>query len=477
MSYAVATAILIVLVLSLFDPRLALVAGTGLVLGLVASALWARAQRFARFSSWFPRAFRALRRVRPRLSALVVGVPLLLAFEICVVVFYNEYRDGLDVASGASFAGTCLVLGAGTWWLIRTQRQRREQKVGWPRRIWRVVRDVLLLLIVILDSLVLAGLWWQVAENSDVLAVAVVVLVDGGVVGGIISRRFIWMRDVPTRLPPTTNPWTKVLRRLSALVGVLLLLAAMLGVFMAVQVLSPYSPTMGNGGDGDVGPTFLAPRYEGTGVYRNDGWNLTDRIVFEQDTLTPLEEREVTASLVPQLRAQGWSPQRISATRVFVRTRRESAKARWFPATTSRQLQITMPAAITLPDGSELPFTPGEQSRLMLTTAPYVVGHTGPSASREVISGREVLRINLDPIPGEPADVQVQILSPLFRNTLGATLAGLSFGGAVKWIVLLGAAVGAEQIKQIILVPLTRLLRRFRVPSGEEASPSSQRRP
>jgi hypothetical protein len=134
-----------------------------------------------------------------------------------------------------------------------------------------------------------------------------------------------------------------------------------------------------------------------------------------------------------------------------------------------------MPTTIFL-YGSKVRFEIGAQSGLTLKTAPHVVGVSVPAARREASSGRDVLHIDLDPPPGDEGDVETRLLSPLFRNEVGVMLAGLTVGKAVKWLVLLGAAVGAEQAKEILLDRLRRLLRRLHLPGAESSPPSRRRR-
>jgi hypothetical protein len=78
--------------------------------------------------------------------------------------------------------------------------------------------------------------------------------------------------------------------------------------------------------------------------------------------------------------------------------------------------------------------------------------------------GRETLDIQLEPIIGEQAEVQVQLLSPPFRNEVGVTLATFTLGGALKWLILVAAAVAADEIKRLLVLPLRHLQRLLRVP-------------
>jgi hypothetical protein len=201
------------------------------------------------------------------------------------------------------------------------------------------------------------------------------------------------------------------------------------------------------------------PRYEGTATYRGAGWEVTDRVLFDQESLLPirriaglpgrpLNESDTIALLVDRLGRQGWSATQVGANTVFARARHVRAGARLFPLSTLRHLPVTPPNTITLGEGRQVSFAPGERSQLILTTGAHVVGITAPAGERSATPTGETFRIDLDaPGVGQRVDVQMQLLSPLMRNELGALVGKLTAGELAKWLVVVIAAICADEIK------------------------------
>lgn len=221
-------------------------------------------------------------------------------------------------------------------------------------------------------------------------------------------------------------------------------------------------------------PVVAVPRYEGTATYRDGGWDVTDRIVFDGDSLNPvrrlaglpgrpLSESDGIGLLVDRLGRQGWSASQIGANTAFTRPRQVQAAARLFPLSTLRRLPVVPPSTIALPNGRQLSFAPGERSQLTLTTGAHVVGITSPGGLRIATATGETFQIDLTAPIGEQVDVQTQLLSPLIRNEAGAMLGRLSAGEVVKWLILAIAAVFADEIKQLLRDLLHRLRRRPRL--------------
>lgn len=222
-------------------------------------------------------------------------------------------------------------------------------------------------------------------------------------------------------------------------------------------------------------PVVAVPRYEGMATYRDGGWNVTDRIVFDSDSLIPvrrlaglpgrpLTESNTIALLVDRLGGQGWLASQIGANTIFTHSRHVRAAARLFPLSTLRRLPVVPPSTVTLAKGRQLSFAPGERSQLILTTGAHVVGITAPAGVWSATATGETFQIDLGVPVGEQVDVQVQMLSPLMRNELGAALGRLTAGELVKWLVLLIAAICAEEIKQFLRELVHRL--RIRLPLG-----------
>jgi len=258
-------------------------------------------------------------------------------------------------------------------------------------------------------------------------------------------------------------------------------LAFAMGAGIVIGVFLSYT----SGGSQAVGqgiPAVVAvPRYEGTATYQGGGWDVTDRIVFDSDSLNPvrrlagppgrpLSESDTVAVLVDRLGRQGWSASQIGADTVFTRPRQVRATVRLFPLSTLRRLPVVPPSAIALPNGRLLSFAAGERSQLTLTTGAHVVGITAPAGLRTATASGETFQINLGaPFAGQ-VDVQMQLLSPLMRNELGAMLGRLSAGEVMKWLMLLIAAICAEEIKQFLRDVLHRLRSRLPLPLDRPAA-------
>jgi hypothetical protein len=183
---------------------------------------------------------------------------------------------------------------------------------------------------------------------------------------------------------------------------------------------------------------------------------------------------QVSQSLTTQLARQGWTARQVNDLLVFSHDRQEETNVRWFPATTSQELRITLPDAITLPNGREVLLAPDEGSLLTLSSPPHLVAATLPTAKREAAARKETLTIVLDPAIGEQSTIEMELLSPVFRNQVGLAIRDLSFSGMAKWIVLAAAAVGAEEIKRLLLMVARAVQRRAHIPTpGEGGSQNS----
>jgi hypothetical protein len=502
MAYAIGAVVLVVVFLCLFDPLLAIAAGAGIVLGLGGTALWTHRSQLIHAVQRLPQALREPRRVQRRLPMVFVGAPIVLAGATCVGMLYASSAWGAVTA-----VLTGVILGGLTWLLRVRRRQAIHESVS--RRVWRVVRLVLLLLLIGIDGLFLVAIVFAVAETSLPLAVAAIVLAAIGVAGALVSRRVSRAGTSPTGgTSDVASPAPEGTQWRRPVVWVFLLGLGVVGLSLSLGVRSITVITK----SGSVPttrprlPLVLTPRYEGTAVYRDGVWDVTDLITFDKAKLSTLQhwlspqpapgrqtppapqagrlrggakrqdQRDGTALLEHELQAQGWLAQQRGAELAFMHKRHESAVVRLFPATTIRRLPIFMPATIILSDNSKVLFAPGAQSRLTLKTTPHVVAVSVPTARREASSDQDVLHIDLELLSDEQPNVETQLLSPLFRNELGVTLAGLTVGKAVKWMVLLGAAIGAEQAKETLLSSLRRLLRRLHIPGAKPPPTSRPRR-
>jgi hypothetical protein len=176
--------------------------------------------------------------------------------------------------------------------------------------------------------------------------------------------------------------------------------------------------------------------------------------------------------LTAQLESQGWRERQVNDALVFSHDRREEVRVRWFPATTTNELQIILPHSIILPNKREVLFAPDEGSRLTLSTRSHLVASSLPTAQREEGPGMERLRVSLDTVVGEQSKIDLELLSPIFRSQLGMAIRNLSFSGMVKWVVLAAVAVGADEIKRLLLLLLRSLQRRLHIPTPR-GDPSS----
>jgi hypothetical protein len=230
---------------------------------------------------------------------------------------------------------------------------------------------------------------------------------------------------------------------------------------------------LSRGGEHVAPPVVVAvPRYEGTATYQDSGWRVTDRVVFEGDSLNlvrrlaglpggPLSDRRAIALLIDRLGGQGWSASQIGDETVFTRTRQVRARARLFPLSTLRRLPVVSPSPISFPNGRALSFAPGEHSQLTLMAGAHVVGSTTPASLRTATATGETFQIELHAPIGEQADVQTQLLSPFIRNELGASIGRLTAGALMKWLILALAAICADEIKQLLRELLHYVRRRL----------------
>jgi hypothetical protein len=449
-----------------FNPTLVPPAGVGLILGLVLWVLWPQREHLRRTV----RAAGSGRRLALAASAF------LLAGAIATGV-WALYADDpaaalvvLIVASALGLATRALLFGS-------------QPSTSWSRA---------LRLTLALDGVFLLGVWvWLVFRGlSPVFASAIVTCFALGVGLGLLATSPApattpppsaaapgWPPAHPEQAvtgwpPPQPGQAVAGLRRDAGVLAVLFPYGVLaLGVLvLALQLLG--SPN-GTAPPASPPPLTLTPRYEGTATHRGTEWEVTDRIVFDPDSAA-----ELPPTSTQQLEGQGWRWSRVGPDMVFVRGRRLEAKVGWYPPTANSRLPITLPATIWL-GRREIRFAPGERSRLTLISGRHVIAATVPAASAEIAGATEVRRLDLIVAAGEQTQVDLQMVSPLFRNDIGVGLANATVGGVVKWFLLAGMALFAQEIKQAIAVPLVRrLLHRLPIPApaGEGHSAARQSR-
>jgi hypothetical protein len=191
MAYVIGAVVLVLVFLSLFDPLLAIAAGAGIALGLGGTALWTHRSQLIHAVQRLLQALREPRRVHRRLPMVFVGGPIVLAGGICVRVLYES-----AVWDAVTAVLTGVILG-GLTWLLRVRRRQAIHESVW-RRVWRVVRLVLLLLLIGIDGLFLVAIVFAVAEASLPIAVAAIVLAAIGVAGALVSSRVSRAGTSPT---------------------------------------------------------------------------------------------------------------------------------------------------------------------------------------------------------------------------------------------------------------------------------------
>jgi hypothetical protein len=199
------------------------------------------------------------------------------------------------------------------------------------------------------------------------------------------------------------------------------------------------------------------------------GWSVeTDntKIALIRDRREEIGQTRANDVLLQELSQQGWSVRQVGRGLEFTHSREEGATVRRYPASTTRQLSIALPEGFKGPGGRSLLFEPGEGSTLVLTGHSHLILSTSPEGTYQTGAGRDTVEITLPPTTR--GEVDIEMLSPLFRSAIGATLATMSLGGAIKWLVLLGAAVSADELKRLMLVLLRWIQRRLHIPIPEE---------
>jgi hypothetical protein len=201
------------------------------------------------------------------------------------------------------------------------------------------------------------------------------------------------------------------------------------------------------------------------------GWSVqTSNATVEliRDRREEISQTSTNNALFQTLSQQGWSVRQVGRSLEFTRSREEVAAVRRYPVSTTRKLSIVLPEKFDVLGDRDVLFEPGEHSKLVLTGPLYLILSTSPEGTRRTGADKEVVEIAL-PVPATGA-VHVEMLSPLLRSEIGATLAGMSLGGAIKWLVLLGAAVCGDEVKRLILVLLRWTQKRLRISIPQEPS-------
>jgi hypothetical protein len=201
------------------------------------------------------------------------------------------------------------------------------------------------------------------------------------------------------------------------------------------------------------------------------GWSVrTANATVEliRDRREEASQTSANSTLLQTLSQQGWSVRQVGRGLEFTRSREEVATVGRYPVSTTRKLSIVLPEKLDGLGDRHVLFEPGEQSKLVLTGPSHLILSTSPEGIRRTGANKEAVEITL-PVPATDG-VDVEMLSPLFRSEIGATLAGMTLGGAIKWLVLLVAAVSADEVKRLILMLLRWIQKRLRISIPQEPS-------
>jgi hypothetical protein len=219
-------------------------------------------------------------------------------------------------------------------------------------------------------------------------------------------------------------------------------------------------------GDGPVNPRVAPLLAE----ISRKGWSVqraSTTIVLIRDRSHDLSQRNANDILFQAISRQGWKAREVLGGGLeFTHSRDEVFAVRRYPVSTTRRLAIVLPKGFKGLYGRDVSFEPDADSKLILTGPSHLILSTSPEGNRQKGAGKDTVEITLGPTTG--GGVDIQILSSLFRTGIGSTLASMSISGFIKWLVVLGAAVSADELKRLMLIVLRWIQKRVHIPIPEK---------
>jgi hypothetical protein len=184
-------------------------------------------------------------------------------------------------------------------------------------------------------------------------------------------------------------------------------------------------------------------------------------------------EEEMRTLLQKGLEGAGWiqSGSRDSDP-VFIRDYVLPLESRWWPVRTTNELQIPTPQFEYCNK-----LVANDDSKLTVVAPLHLLGATFPAASsrEDMLDGREQLVL-----PTTTRIVRLEVVTPLARNQVAASLVSFSFGSVAKWLALLIAAIFKDEIKDALTPMVRRILQllhlRKKTEAGINATSGDERR-
>jgi hypothetical protein len=161
--------------------------------------------------------------------------------------------------------------------------------------------------------------------------------------------------------------------------------------------------------------------------------------------------------LLPSLSRCGWTALRGDGI-TLTRERKQPIKSRSLPVSTLNAISLESDFNC---EGVVL--HPPDAAQVMVFAPKYSIAKTYPDSSRSEAIGEDSVRLSF-PFAfalGESPVLRLEVISPLFRNSVGDWILQGSFWTPLAWFWAIACAVFADQIKSGIIIPTMR--RSFRL--------------
>lgn len=148
-----------------------------------------------------------------------------------------------------------------------------------------------------------------------------------------------------------------------------------------------------------------------------------------------------------------------------VRERAQVATVRWLPVSSLNSISLDEDVRC-----GPITFRIVGRPQVVLFVPKFAVRKTYPDTSRSDLlsSDNERLNLSADFSYAEDRIIQIELVSPLFRNAIGEKLLAGAFWAPLVWIWATLCGIFAEQIKQGLFVPVAKqLCRAFGIPWQE----------
>jgi len=189
------------------------------------------------------------------------------------------------------------------------------------------------------------------------------------------------------------------------------------------------------------------------------GRNGLRRAAREGPLYRDLKLSTLADGIAARLKAKRW---KISSSSEGLEFRRRRARplplrARWFPARTTNEIFVRAPGVGRVARGKpRVVLLSDRTSSLTVIAAPHTIGETSPRGSRRPRGEMERVTI---PVPTDDDRVEVEVASPLLRNTVTSQLGDVTLSSATGVVMMFVLAMTGDGVKNLVKRLFRRIVR------------------